>query len=94
MNGSEMIEHQQGRSQDLVSGGGTHFGGPDPLFFASDPKSQGSPLCTFGYLRISGGRPPLATPLAPERREISIGEWVEYSAARECRGRVEAGRFP
>ena len=23
--------------------GGTHFGGGDPLFFTSDPKSQGSP---------------------------------------------------
>ena len=48
---------KQGRSQDLVSGG-THFGGGgDPLFFASDRKSQGSPLSTFGYHRISGGGP-------------------------------------
>ena len=46
-------------------GGGTHFGGgADPLFFASDPKSQGSPLCTFGYPWISGGRPPPPPPLA------------------------------
>ena len=55
---------EQGRSQDLVSGG-THFGGGDSLFFASDPKSQGSPLCTFGYLRISGGPPPRPPWLRP-----------------------------
>ena len=63
----------QGRSQDLVSGGGHPFrGGPDPLFFASDPKSQGSPpyvlLATPGFRGGGGGgpgppRPPLATPL-------------------------------
>ena len=35
-------------------------GGPTPYFSSQTPKSQGSPLCTFGYLRISGGggRPP------------------------------------
>ena len=32
--------------------GATHFGGGRPPFFSSDPKSQSSPLCTFGYPRI------------------------------------------
>ena len=61
----------QGRSQDLVSGGGpTHFGGgPTPYFSPQTLNHKGPPLCTFGYLRISGGGrappppPPLATPL-------------------------------
>ena len=46
-------------------GGATHFGGggPDPLFFASDPKSQGSPLMYFWLPPDFGGgggppRPP------------------------------------
>ena len=47
----------QGRSQDLVSGGG------DPPFFASDPKSQGSPLMYFWLpLDFGGGAPPPAPP--------------------------------
>ena len=52
--------------------GGPHpfRGGPDPLFFASDPKSQGSPLMYFWLPPDFGGgpgppRPPLATPLPP-----------------------------
>ena len=50
-------------------GGGHPFrGGPDPQFFASDPKSQGSPLMYFWLPPdFGGGRapppPPLATPL-------------------------------
>ena len=49
-------------------GGGHPFrGGPDPLFFASDPKSQGSPLMYFCLPPDFGGGPgpppPLATPL-------------------------------
>ena len=65
--------HTQGRSQDLVSGGGGHpfRGGGDPLFFASDPKSQVFPLMYFwlppdfggGYL---GGRKRLPT----QRRNV------------------------
>ena len=49
----------QGRSQDLVSGGGpTHFGGgPTPYFSPQTPNHKGPPLCTFGYPRISGGGP-------------------------------------
>ena len=64
------VQAAQGRSQDLVSGGGTHFGGGgDPLFFASDPKSQGSPLMYFWLPPDFGGGggpgppAPLATPL-------------------------------
>ena len=39
-------------------GGPTHFGGgPDPLFFASDPKSQGSPLMYFWLPPDFGGGP-------------------------------------
>ena len=49
----------QGRSQDLVSGGGHPFrgGGPTPYFSPQTPNHKGPPLCTFGYLRISGGGP-------------------------------------
>ena len=82
----------QGRSQDLVSGGGTHFGGGgDPLFFSSDPKSQGSPLCTFGYPRISGGGPPppLATPVhVPFRSEAAKHKCVPAPSFTPARGRV------
>ena len=55
----------QGRSQDLVSGGASPIsGGPDPLFFASDPKSQGSPLMYFWLPPDfgGGGRAPPAPP--------------------------------
>ena len=57
----------QGRSQDLVSGGGHPFrGGPDPLFFASDPKSQGSPLMYFWLPPdFGGGAGPPAPPPPP-----------------------------
>ena len=43
--------------KDLVSGGGHPFqaGGADPLFFASDPKSQGSPLMYFWLPPDFGG---------------------------------------
>ena len=58
----------QGRSQDLVSGG------PDPLFFVSYPKSQGSPLMYLWLPPDFGGggpgpppppRPPPGYALAP-----------------------------
>ena len=48
--------------------GGTHFGGggADPLFFASDPKSQGSPLMYFWLPPdFGGGRPPPPAPPPP-----------------------------
>ena len=59
-------------------GGPTHFGGgPTPYFSPQTPNHKGPPLCTFGYLRISGGgpgppAPPLATPL------VGIEEFVVY----------------
>ena len=54
--------YEQRRSQDLVSGGGTHFGGgapisgggthfgggPTPYFSPHTPNHKGPPLCTFG----------------------------------------------
>ena len=45
-------------------GGATHFGGggPDPLFFASDPKSQGSPLMYFWLPPDFGGGGPAPPP--------------------------------
>ena len=51
------IGKMQGRSQDLVSGGGPHpfRGGPTPYFSPQTPNHKGPPLCTFGYPRISGG---------------------------------------
>ena len=53
----------QGRSQDLVSGGHPFRGGGDPLFFASDPKSQGSPLMYFWLPPdFGGGAPPPPPP--------------------------------
>ena len=62
----------QGRSQDLVSGGGHPFrGGPTPYFSSQTPNHKGPPLCTFGYLRISGGPappppPPWLRPWSPQ----------------------------
>ena len=54
-----VLSSTQGRSQDLVSGGGAPIsGGPDPLFFASDPKSQGSPLMYFWLPPDFGGGGP------------------------------------
>ena len=47
---------EKGRRIWFRGGGCTYFGG---LFFASDPKLQGSPICTFGYPRISGPPRPL-----------------------------------
>ena len=61
---------EQGRSQDLVSGGGTHFGGGRPPIFRLRPQITRVPpyvlLATSGFR--GGGRPrppppPLATPL-------------------------------
>ena len=49
-------------------GGGTHFGGgggPTPYFSPQTPNHKGPPLCTFGYLRISGGGPAPPPPRPP-----------------------------
>ena len=64
---------EQGRSQDLVSGGGTHFGGPDPLFFTSDPNRNGL-LATRGFRGV--GRAPSggATPLGPIVSKLRLGD--------------------
>ena len=47
-------------------GGGAPIsgGGPTPYFSPQTPNHKGPPLCTFGYLRISGGGagPPPAPP--------------------------------
>ena len=56
----------QGRSQDLVSGGGTHFGGGRPPIFRLRPQITRVPpyvfLATPGF-RGGGGLDPLAPPL-------------------------------
>ena len=56
-------------------------GGPDPLFFASDPKSQGSPLTYFWLPPDFGGggrapRPPPGYALAPTSLDFRFGSWV------------------
>ena len=65
----------QGRSQDLVSGG-THFGGgATPYFSPQTPNHKGLPLCTFGFPRASGGRPPPPAPLTtPLKAQFSATE--------------------
>ena len=77
---------RQGRSQDLVSGGGTHFGGPDPLFFVSDPKSQGSPLMYFWLPPDFGGGagpppPPPGYALGLRRKKAASGLHKTAAAA-------------
>ena len=74
---------EQGRSQDLVSGGGTHFGGggATPYFSPQTPNHKGPPLCTFGYLRISGGGAPPAPLTMPLGWNNSHSESISES---EC----------
>ena len=60
---SDSSKWKQGRNQDLVSGDGPLGGGSDPLFFASNPKSQGFLL--YVLWATSGFRPPPSPWLRP-----------------------------
>ena len=79
---------EQGRSQDLVSGGAHPFrGGPDPLFFASDPKSQGSPLMYLCLPPDFGGgpgppRPPPGYALGIERPLYRVSRAKNWATSR------------
>ena len=60
--------------------GGPHpfrGGGPDPYFSPQTPNHKGPPLCTFGYLRISGGPGPAPRP--PPGYALDSGCPLNYS---------------
>ena len=73
-------------------------GGPDPLFFASDPKSQGSPL-TGMYFWLppdfgGGGAgppppPPLATPLVVDMLSRRVSR-LDYTWGNQSTVRIKA----
>ena len=65
---SKHLSWTQGRSQDLVSGGGTHFGGGRPPIFRLRPQiTRVPPYVLLATLGFRAPPAPLATPLPGPR---------------------------